>query len=176
MTAAVRGAPRAVGARAGSALDLTLPLTIGGVDRLRRAAAQARAIGGDAEWLGRHIEIWLADQPDERLRRRDAAIAEAAQFCGDGSDRAVAKRLELKLSHYETTRWRRERMMAAAPLAHGALGAALFAIVRASGASGAPRSARFVGRSPLRALGHTSRQRWPKKRVFLKHRRPREGV
>jgi hypothetical protein len=138
MTAAAKRAARDVGAQPGSALDLTLPLTIGGIDRLRRAAAQARAIGGDAEWLGRHIEIWLADQPDERLRRRDDAIIALVPFCEPGSYRHLAMQIRAMALRYETTRWPRERMLDASPLVHGAKGAALFALLRASGASGAP--------------------------------------
>jgi hypothetical protein len=102
------------------------------------AHEQALAVGGEAAWLGEILAERIAAWPDERLRRRDAAIVALARICEAELDRGIAARIASKLARYETTRWRRERMARAAPSAHGYEGAALFAVLRASGASGAP--------------------------------------
>jgi len=122
----------------GAPSALAFPLDVDGVERLRRALPQMLAIGGDVAWVGAQLDAWLAARPDERLNRRDAAIEALASFCEPGSTRRIADQVLAKLRRYETTRWRRERELTAAPLAHGAEGAALFALMRASGATGSP--------------------------------------
>ena len=107
-------------------------------EKVRRALAQMSALGGDAGWLAEQLAPRTAAWPDERLQRRDAAIIAMVPFCELGSEREIAKQIRQKALRYETTRWRRERMLAAPPLTAGTEGAALFGLLRASGASGAP--------------------------------------
>ncbi len=125
--------------RAATGTSLALPLSAADIERLMRAAIpQMAASGGKAAQLGALLENWLATRPDERLRRRDAAIVAMAEFCELGSNREIARQIRQRAARYETTRWRRERMLVTPPLTAGTEGAALFGLLRASGASGAP--------------------------------------
>jgi hypothetical protein len=108
-------------------------------ERLRCATAQASAVGGDVAWLGDAIAAWHADQPNKRLRRRDEAIVALAAYCERGSTRDVATQIAETISKYEATRWPREELMGEAPESWGALGAVLFAVMRASRATGSPQ-------------------------------------
>lgn len=124
---------------ASSVTALALRLDVAEVELLVRGAVpQMRAVGGHTARLGELLDEWLATRPDERRKRRNAAIVVLAGFCEPGSFRHVAKQIRTKGSRFEATRWRRERMLAAAPLVHGAEGAALFALMRACGDGGTP--------------------------------------
>ena len=138
-------------ARAATGTALTIPLSAADIERLRALIPQWRAIGGDHAWFANFAEAWFAARPDERLRRRNAAVVALARFCEGGSDRLVAERMASKLARYQETRWRREQRASAAPLAHGEEGAVLFAVMRSCGASGAP------GKSTIRGALAASR-------------------
>lgn len=121
--------------------EIRLLLQLGVADGellVREAVPQMLAVGGPAAKLGALLEDWLAARPGERLRRRDAAIVALAAFCEPGSDNQLAKQIRPMVLRYESARWPRERVLNAAPIAHGAQGAALFALMRASLPWGAP--------------------------------------
>ena len=126
----------------GSAADLLRELVAcEGGERLARAAARARALGGDLGWLGDNLAAWQADhRPDKRrLHRRDAALVALAAHCEPGSDRELSGQILRAIGRYESSRWAREQMMTEAPAIYGAQGAALFAVMRESGAkTGSP--------------------------------------
>ncbi len=85
------------------------------VERLRGAVEQMRAVGGDCAWLGDHLAAWLANLPDPRRSRRDAAlVALAATFVGPAW--SVAKDVERELRRYARSSWKsRDQYRASAP-------------------------------------------------------------
>ncbi len=111
--------------------------------RAWRAVGQMRAIGGDAAWLGAMLGERLGKPPDyhaDRLRRRDGAILALARLYGPAkSARDLATTIRMSAIRYETTRWKSERGLDAAPTVHGPVGAALHALMAASGDRGAPK-------------------------------------
>ncbi len=143
--------------------------------RAWRAVGQMLAIGGDTAWLGAMIAERLGKPPDyraDRLRRRDAAIVSLAQLYQlDGSAksaRALARILRISARSYELTRWRSERGLDAAPAVYGPVGAALHAMLAASGDLGAPKDRTIRAALAAAGLGRTNLARAPKKaRIVL---------
>ena len=145
---------------------ITLPLCASSVHALLRGAVpEMLAAGGKAAELGALLDMRLSAHPDERLRRRDAAIVALAAFCdATGSIRQIARQIFEMGRRYETTRWQGEKKLSSAPLVRGERGAELFRLLRASEPWGAPAdrtirtalAAAFIGQNVTRALAQTA--------------------
>ena len=139
---------------------VAIPLDPGLVESFRALAALGAAVGGDCALAAEMIAARLATVPSARLMRRDDALRSLATLHAERSIRATASKVAAMLRQYETTRWRRERVLTVAPLTYGEEGALLHKIMRNSDARGAPgfetvRNAIAEGVGKNRAVANT---------------------
>lgn len=118
--------------------DLALPVPPD-ADDLGEAFAQMFLIGGAPKRLAEYMVSRMGPPPVARLSLRDEALLALATCCPAPSDRKRAEAMAGKLSRYQAGRWRIDRAYATAPPKYGDEDRALFAVLKASPASGAPR-------------------------------------
>ena len=84
------------------------------IDRLRRAVAQARAVGGDLGWLGDMLAARLESLPAARIGRRNDALID---LVGTFPTKAAAS-AAVELRRYAGSAWKRDRNLASPPAAY----------------------------------------------------------
>lgn len=93
-----------------------LAIAPGDMERLRRAVAQAQAVGGDLGWLGQMLAERLEGLPDARQARRDAALIDLAATYPTRAAASAA----VELRRYAGSAWRRDRNLASPPAGYAA--------------------------------------------------------
>jgi hypothetical protein len=136
-------------------------------DRLRRTADKLRPFGGDVDidWLIEIIDQQIGSTADSRKARMAEALLTLTTCCPAPSELQRAIAMASKLSRYQAGRWRTDRAYATPPPKYGPEDRALFAVLKASPGSGAPRvttirevlaSARRVAKTLAIPLGNES--------------------
>jgi hypothetical protein len=118
---------------------LALPIPTDALESFRALGQLGARLGGPYLLASDIISARLSSSPDARLARRDEALLNLATCCPAPSDRKRASAMAGKLSRYQTGRWRIDRAYDTAPPHYGTEDRALFAVLKASPASGAPR-------------------------------------